>query len=64
MKKELLEDERKGHRKKESAIPIGANYGTIAKILKNPNKLSNLTNSYHHYKIMGGNKIPEFLEYK
>ena len=64
MKKALLEDEQRGHRKKENAIPIGANYGTIAKIVKDPHKLSKLHNSYQHYKIMGGLHKPDILNYK
>ena len=64
MLERLAAEEKTGYQKKAQYIPVGANHGTIAKILKDPKKLSALVNSYFHYKVMGGNKRPAFLDYK
>ena len=64
IRKELREDERSGYQRQQRSIPVGANYGMVADILKDPKKLSNLTNSYQIYKIQGHTGRPKFLDYK
>ena len=64
MSKALREDERQGYQRQQGQIPVGANYGTIAGILKDPKKLSNLANSYQIYKTQGATSVPAFLNYK
>ena len=64
MRQVLREDERAGYRRQQGTIPVGANYGTMADILTDPKKLSNLTNSYHIYKTQGATNVPTFLKYK